>query len=323
MQSTYLEHHGIKGQKWGVRNGPPYPLGSGVKRAIRKTAGASGTPRKKENTENVNGVSTGSKLLDNAYNKIASMDEKDWKKVKRTVGMTVGIAHTATAVAALASLTAVFASDPELTKTALNAIADIGLKNLDAETVGNIGSKVTKFGLDKAGQFISEKGMDIAKGTAKKMFDGLNMDMSNHEIASTLREVKKNATKEDYSNFLRDNWDVIKKDPKTVANISKDLLGVKNKDGENIGTKLLTESNAFWGAVNKAEQNRNINANKKLNAVKFGSGALATVTSAFTSIENAYRKKDSPIVKDAMKLGKTFVDSYFTSPSEEEKKNGK
>lgn len=22
----YLMHHGIKGQKWGVRNGPPYPL---------------------------------------------------------------------------------------------------------------------------------------------------------------------------------------------------------------------------------------------------------------------------------------------------------
>ena len=21
-----LKHHGIKGQKWGVRNGPPYPL---------------------------------------------------------------------------------------------------------------------------------------------------------------------------------------------------------------------------------------------------------------------------------------------------------
>lgn len=24
-----LLHHGIKGQKWGVRNGPPYPLERG------------------------------------------------------------------------------------------------------------------------------------------------------------------------------------------------------------------------------------------------------------------------------------------------------
>ena len=25
-ESNYLMHHGIKGQKWGVENGPPYPL---------------------------------------------------------------------------------------------------------------------------------------------------------------------------------------------------------------------------------------------------------------------------------------------------------
>lgn len=25
-----LMHHGIKGQKWGVENGPPYPLGSDI-----------------------------------------------------------------------------------------------------------------------------------------------------------------------------------------------------------------------------------------------------------------------------------------------------
>lgn len=28
MSRTYLAHHGIKGQQWGVKNGPPYPLGS-------------------------------------------------------------------------------------------------------------------------------------------------------------------------------------------------------------------------------------------------------------------------------------------------------
>ena len=26
----FLQHHGVKGQKWGVQNGPPYPLGSDV-----------------------------------------------------------------------------------------------------------------------------------------------------------------------------------------------------------------------------------------------------------------------------------------------------
>lgn len=27
-KELYLAHHGIKGQKWGVRRGPPYPIGS-------------------------------------------------------------------------------------------------------------------------------------------------------------------------------------------------------------------------------------------------------------------------------------------------------
>ena len=26
MNELYLVHHGVKGQKWGVKNGPPYPL---------------------------------------------------------------------------------------------------------------------------------------------------------------------------------------------------------------------------------------------------------------------------------------------------------
>ena len=36
---TYLVHHGIKGQKWGERNGPPYPLGEGDHSAREKRAG--------------------------------------------------------------------------------------------------------------------------------------------------------------------------------------------------------------------------------------------------------------------------------------------
>lgn len=36
MRELWLVHHGIKGQKWGVRNGPPYPLKPSVKSTIRK-----------------------------------------------------------------------------------------------------------------------------------------------------------------------------------------------------------------------------------------------------------------------------------------------
>ncbi len=39
MNTKYLSHHGIKGQKWGVRNGPPYPLGPSQHSTASKSSG--------------------------------------------------------------------------------------------------------------------------------------------------------------------------------------------------------------------------------------------------------------------------------------------
>lgn len=50
----WLAHHGILGQKWGVRNGPPYPLGSDVSTGSRLKEGASGkTSTVKKDTSKV------------------------------------------------------------------------------------------------------------------------------------------------------------------------------------------------------------------------------------------------------------------------------
>lgn len=59
----YLSHHGILGQKWGKRNGPPYPLGSGDHSASERKAGwqkslrtssESGSDSKTRNRRNIN-----------------------------------------------------------------------------------------------------------------------------------------------------------------------------------------------------------------------------------------------------------------------------
>lgn len=39
LENNYLEHHGILGQKWHKRNGPPYPLGSGDHSKSEQNAG--------------------------------------------------------------------------------------------------------------------------------------------------------------------------------------------------------------------------------------------------------------------------------------------
>lgn len=39
MNNSYIAHHGVKGQQWGVRNGPPYPLNASAHSSSEKKAG--------------------------------------------------------------------------------------------------------------------------------------------------------------------------------------------------------------------------------------------------------------------------------------------
>lgn len=38
LDQNYLSHHGIKGQKWGKKNGPPYPLDSKTAERVKSKA---------------------------------------------------------------------------------------------------------------------------------------------------------------------------------------------------------------------------------------------------------------------------------------------
>ena len=51
LYSHQLFHHGVKGQKWGIRNGPPYPLEKSHKNSIIEEAMSSGKVKKTINPE--------------------------------------------------------------------------------------------------------------------------------------------------------------------------------------------------------------------------------------------------------------------------------
>jgi hypothetical protein len=51
--NNYLEHHGVDGQKWGKRNGPPYPLNSEGKADLIKQRKAEKKREKKEAVKKV------------------------------------------------------------------------------------------------------------------------------------------------------------------------------------------------------------------------------------------------------------------------------
>ena len=70
----YLEHHGILGQKWGVKNGPPYPLGSGDHNASERAAGWQ-------------------QSLSAAGKKLRGFSEKAGEKIKKTAQNTSAEIH--------------------------------------------------------------------------------------------------------------------------------------------------------------------------------------------------------------------------------------
>lgn len=50
--AMYLKHHGVKGQRWGVRNGPPYPIENSKNRAIARVRYAAKTKSKVDDIVN-------------------------------------------------------------------------------------------------------------------------------------------------------------------------------------------------------------------------------------------------------------------------------
>lgn len=69
----YLAHHGILGQKWGHRNGPPYPLDgsdhsvsekkAGWRKSLSGGSGGGGTVKKKRTSSSASSAKSNSKLV--------------------------------------------------------------------------------------------------------------------------------------------------------------------------------------------------------------------------------------------------------------------
>lgn len=93
ISENHLEHNGILGMKWGVRNGPPYPLGSGQHSKSEIKAGYKKSLGGKKN-ENLYGRKT---TVDNADHKGSKSDKKfeltdQQKKYLKTGAIVVGAA---------------------------------------------------------------------------------------------------------------------------------------------------------------------------------------------------------------------------------------
>lgn len=134
---AYLVHHGIKGQSWGVRNGPPYPLGIKIHRKVIAKA--------KETGEKVKETSTKVKQSVDNYRK--NFDKKKALKIG--------------AIAAGAALTAVggyyLYKSGALNKLVTagkaygeNVIDDIGKEQISSSPAGSAADKLKRTAADAA-----------------------------------------------------------------------------------------------------------------------------------------------------------------------------
>lgn len=270
---AYIAHHGIKGQKWGVQNGPPYPIGSdgaskGAHRHIVK-----------------------SKLSDEQKKKLG--------KLGKAALIGAGVTTAATAAAAGTGLGIyMMAKNPQ---AVAGALAKIGGKTLGAV------SKITmKTGIGAVKQLTKQmpnlvakmksEGKTITPNLAKKLLMLKNGNLS--ERAQAIMDI---GTKDQQISFILDNIDAFKNDKKALGIVAP-MVDNAIKAG-----KMKNPSN-LNDIINQAE---NIGKAKKLGKAAAGGiiGAASTVaitlnaaTNAANDIGRAYNIKNQAIVRDGKKL---------------------
>ena len=66
-EKQWISHHGIMGQKWGVQNGPPYPLDSDVSTGKRLKESKGLFKKKKKSKEDIKNYKKAAKELKEIY----------------------------------------------------------------------------------------------------------------------------------------------------------------------------------------------------------------------------------------------------------------
>ena len=191
ISHSALAHHGIKKMKWGVRNGPPYPLSPSAHSAAEKKAN--------------NGKYSQGVKQDRGKKKREPMSEEKKRKIKKAIAIGAGVAGAA----ALTAGGIYLARNPNVTKAALSGIKDLAIgagKSIKS-------SKAIKSGI---------KNKEIANQALK------NLKSSNKQRRSDVFNSIKKASTVDKENHLLAKWDRQAKRQERKGILTGDII--KNKD---------------------------------------------------------------------------------------------
>lgn len=196
ISHSALSHHGIRGMKWGKRNGPPYPLDPSDHSAAEKKAN--------------NGRYSQGVKQDRSGKKSMTDEERAEKirKIKKGIAIGAGVAGAA----ALTAGAVYAAKHPEATKAALRGVKDLA--------VNAASGMKDRLAANKLGSRESRK---IAKSMIK------NATRQNKSfIKSDIKQDIKSSLAKDKDNNLLSKWDRQYKRQEKKGILSGDVI--KNKD---------------------------------------------------------------------------------------------
>lgn len=239
-ENEYLAHHGILGQKWGKKNGPPYPLDPEDHSAAEK----------KENhghysqgvTQDRGGSSSGSGSSSGAQNEPQN-DKKqiDKKKILKAAAITAGVM---TVVGGTSIGVALAVKEPEVFSNAFNDIKSTILQKSSDEVIRNRTKESMVEGFkDKLREdtFNSLDNKDSAQVEARRIHDEATArreERSRDDFRKSMNEGFRNSSSEEVKE-ARAEADASEKQQKGGSSFDKFKEDVKKSDNLDDAMKAL------------------------------------------------------------------------------------
>lgn len=294
----FIAHHGIKGQKWGIQNGPPYPIGS------------DGQPK-------------------GAHRHIVKGKLSD-KQKKLLKGAAVGAGITAASLASIAAAGAgayVAIKHPELVTRALSAIGGKAMSALGKAGIMTGKAAIQKLMKESPEIFneLASKGIKITGKEAKNI-------LKSQDLSNIIDKAIASGDKNQINKVIIDNIDKFKNNSKALGKaapfvddaIKSATKGLSKKQLDNHPLKnvslqsIQTQADAIAKATKAGSKNARWGA--KIAGI---TGGVATaglgvnsVTNSINDINRLYNTKNNALSKDIKKLisnalvSKNHYDNY-------------